>query len=216
MDQPKKTNYTSKWGRVFLIYCFLNFVGLFIVLVLFPDFIGEEERTIVDYIPFKLVFILWILFAILIGIGQTKQSPFFEPEWFRDSRVMKIFTSILAVPSFSFIFSISSVLVIYSLINYSFINEEIVLEGKLYQKEISESTGHRSIRKRKHYYVYFNEKKKYCVKVTESAFDDLKEGDIVELQVLKGRLDGFYFSDSINYKRYVQQSNETEVINNPK
>lgn len=201
MEKPKKVKAISKWGKAFLIFCILNFIGLVIVFFVFPDFIGDNERTIIEYIPFKFVVILWILLAIFIGIGQTKKPPFFEPVWFSNSRIMKIFTSILAVVGFPFLFASSSVLVVYSLINYSFINEEAVLEGKLYKKEVIESRGHRGGRY-ENYYIYFNEEKKYSMKVSESLFNDLKDEDIIELNVLKGRLNGYYVTTVFNTKEF--------------
>jgi hypothetical protein len=212
MEETKKSKFTSKFGKVLLIFTVWNIIGFFIVFS-FPEFIGEEEKTFADCLPWKLIFILWVLFAILIGIGQTKKPPIFEPEWFRDSMVMKIFISILAVPTISFLPAFMSVFAIYGLINYSFVNEEVALEGKLYKKEIKESKRRRSSTIRKEYYIYFNEEKKYCLEVGKHSFTDLEEGDSLKLKVLKGRLDGYYFSDSISYSRWIPQSDNREHEN---
>ena len=151
MDQPKK-NYTSKLGKAFSLYSVVILIG-FLVVFSFPDFISEDERTLTECLPWKLTFILWGIFAVLIGIGQTRKSPLFEPKWFRDSILTKIFTFFLVVPSFSFLPVFMSGFAIYGLINYSFVNEAVVLEGKLYKKEISESTGRRSRRIHKDHYI---------------------------------------------------------------
>jgi hypothetical protein len=42
LEEPKEAKSSSKLGKAFLIFSILNFVGIFIVLVVFPDFIGEE------------------------------------------------------------------------------------------------------------------------------------------------------------------------------
>tara|TARA_B110000114_G_scaffold27436_1_gene27508 strand:- start:188 stop:856 length:669 start_codon:yes stop_codon:yes gene_type:complete len=203
LEEPKEAKPSSKLGKAFLIFSILNFVGLLIVLVLFPDFIGEDEKTLIDYLPWRAVFLLWVLFAIFLGIGQFAKPPFFEPVWLKNSRIMKVLIFILVVPSFSFLFAASSVLIVYGLINYSFIHEKKEIEGELYKKEISESRGHRGGRWT-HHHCYFNKDKKYKIKVSESLFEELREGDNLELKVLKGRLTGYYVSDSIYYKRLTE------------
>jgi hypothetical protein len=200
-EEKKESKFNSKSGKAFLIFSVFNVAGLVIVLS-FPEFIGEEEKTFMDYLPWNFIFIIWGIFAILIGIGQTKKPPLFEPVWFRDSKLMKVFISILAVPSLSFLPACMSVFAIYGLINYSFVNEKIALEGKLYKKEIKESSRRRSSTIRKEYYIYFNEDKRYSFKVDKPTFTELQEGDSLELNVLKGRFDGYYnITDSFSFWR---------------
>ncbi len=157
--------------------------------------------------PFRYVFILWLLLFSLFIYAHIRDASLFELQWPKNSKIAKIIESILAIPTFSIFFSFVIVYSIFSLINYSGAYEEVVIEGKLYKKEITEKRRRRSIKKTKKYYAYFNEDKKYRLEVSQSMFNNLKEEDIIELNVLKGKLNGYYVnSDSIHYKRLIEAS----------
>lgn len=189
-----------------LIPAIITVLGVFWVAIYITEYIGEGETTTMIF-PFRYVFILWLLLFSLFIYAHIRDASLFELQWPKNSKIAKIIESILAIPTFSIFFSFVIVYSIFSLINYSVANEEVVIEGKLYKKEITEKRRRRSIKKTKKYYAYFNEDKKYRLEVSQSMFNNLKEEDIIELNVLKGKLNGYYVnSDSIHYKRLIEAS----------
>ncbi len=194
-----------------LIPAIITVLEVFWVAIYIPEYIGEGETTTMIF-PFRYVFILWLLLFSLFIYAHIRDASLFELQWPKNSKIAKIIGSILAIPTFSIFFSFVIVYSIFSLINYSGANEEVVIEGKLYKKEITEKRRRRSIKKTKKYYAYFNEDKKYRLEVSQSMFNNLKEEDIIELNVLKGKLNGYYVnSDSINYKRLIEAS-QTDTL----
>lgn len=205
----KESKGYSKWGWVFLIPAIISAIGSLWVAIRVPEYISEGEMTTMN-IPFRYIFILWLFLILLFIYAQIKDSSLFQLRWPKNSKVSRILGSILAIPTFSLLFSFAIVHAIFSVLNYTYVTNEVVIKGKLYKKEITESRRRRSSTIRKEYYIYFNEDKRYCLQVGKHSFTDLEDGDSLELKVLKGRLNGYYITDSFSYSRWIPQSDNRE------
>ncbi len=205
-EEKKESKRYSKWGLAFLIPAVISVIGGLWIALRIPEYSGEGGTTTMS-IPFRYIFTLWLFLFLLFIYAQIKDSSLFQLQWPKNSKIASILGSILTIPTFSLLFSFAIVHAIFSVINYTGVKEEVVIEGQLYKKEIIEKRRRRSIKKTKKYYAYFNENKEYCFEISESSFHLFNEGDVLKLNVLKGRLNGFYITgDSFTYIRSINNA----------
>ena len=154
----------------------------------FPDFIGENEIDLLDIIPMEIAFYCGILICgVLIFLRAKYKIDIFE------SRIknpeIKLMTNIIIYPIISIMLGYMTLFDFYSFSNYYFTTEKQVLAGEIYKMDITEvSKGPNK------YYVCFNEKLKYRLRVSEENYSKHKEGDKINLKVYKGRFVGYYLT----------------------
>lgn len=211
LEEPKEKKESkrySKWGLAVLIPAIIFAIGGLCLAIFIPQFINEGESSTMN-IPFRYIFTLWLILMSLFSYAQIKDSSLFQLKWPKNPKISGILGSILIIPTFSFLFSFVIVYSIFSMLNYSYATDKVFINGELYKKEITEKRRGRNIKKTKNYYVYFNEDKQFRFEISKPVYDELREGDSLELKVLKGRLEGYYLQDSFKFSRLIDSS---EVI----
>lgn len=175
--------------KIFNIIGFLNILGLLIVLFVLPDFIGEYETTLLDYISMKSVLILSIPTFICFVYGQIKYSLIIK-ESLINWLPLKILGSIILLPAFSFLFSFCILLNIYGISNLIFSDEQATLTGTIYKKDV-----HEVAKGPDNYYLYFNSDKQYKIEVDRDTINKYNLGDTLSLKTKKGSFFGYYIGN---------------------
>ncbi len=201
-EEKKESKRYSKWGLAFLIPAVISVIGGLWIALRIPEYIGEGGTTTMS-IPFRYIFTLWLFLFLLFIYAQIKDSSLFQLQWPKNPKIARISGSILTIPTFSLLFSFAIVHAIFSMLNYSYATDEVIINGELYKKEIIEKRRDRNIKKTKNYYVYFNKDKQFRFQTYKTVYDELREGDSLEFKVLKGRLDGYYVKDSFKFSRFI-------------
>lgn len=180
------------------IICYITLGLLILGFVLaywgFPDFIGENEMELFDIVPMNYAFYLGILICgTLIFLRVKYKIGIFESR--AKNPDLKFFTNIFIYPIISIMLGYMTLFDAYLFSNYCFTTEKQALAGEIYKMDITEvSKGPDK------FYVCFNEKMKYRLRVSEDKYSKYKEGDKIIVKVYKGRFLGYYLIDKNEFK----------------
>ena len=147
-EEKKESKRYSKWGLAFLIPAVISVIGGLWIALRIPEYIGEGGTTTMS-IPFRYIFTLWLFLFLLFIYAQIKDSSLFQLQWPKNPKIARISGSILTIPTFSLLFSFAIVHAIFSMLNYSYATDEVIINGELYKKEIIEKRRGRNIKKTK-------------------------------------------------------------------
>ena len=202
-DSIEKNNVDDKsalalYSRKIEIICYtilgLVIMGFVIAYWGFPDFIGENEMDLLDIVPMNYAFYLGILICgTLVFLRLKYKIDIFGSR--TKNPDIKFFASIIIYPMLSIGLGFLTLFDIYSFSNYCFKTEKQALEGEIYKMDITEvSKGPDK------FYVCFNEKMKYRLRVSEDNYSKYKEGDKINVKVYKGRFWGYYLIDKYEFR----------------
>lgn len=172
----------------------LLILGFIMTFWEFPGFIGENEMELFDIVPMNYAFCLGILICgTLIFLRLKYKIDIFGSR--TKNPDIKFFANIIIYPILSIGLGYMTLFNIYSLSNYCFISGKQTLSGEIYKMDITEeSKGHDK------FYICFNEKMKYRLRVSEENYSKYKEGDKINVKVYKGRFYGYYLVDKNEFK----------------